>query len=414
MGRPPKGPASIRERGDGFQVRVYLGPDQERYAGGLSEREAKQIASLINERWRLGARGEELVALLADPRPAPLTPSGFPKLRDALPPYIDAGEQRGDWSGSTPRNYRRALRQHVYDFRLRRGHLLGDLPVDQVKAHDLADVLDYVRSEKPKGLHLSSAVLHQIRSPIARYYEELILDPQNSFRGPNPAADLKRHMRAKPSTEEIETYSRDEAAKLFKACREHYPQWLSFIGCGFLAGLRYGEIAGLDIDDPKLGRDVIFVNKSFNSETGKIKVTKNRKTRYVPVDAIDGDALREAIEGQRERVKLEGQVHDWTPAQRRRLHPNRAGNYERNGTFWEHVWQPLHARAGVEPRSVHAMRHSFGTWCAEGDPDNGIEPTPLHTLKVWMGHSSIKVTERYLHARQGRAGKGARSFGGRL
>jgi integrase len=37
------------------------------------------------------------------------------------------------------------------------------------------------------------------------------------------------------------------------------------------------------------------------------------------------------------------------------------------------------------------MRHTFGTWAA----DAGV---PVHQLQRWMGHASIKETQRYLHA----------------
>jgi integrase len=41
--------------------------------------------------------------------------------------------------------------------------------------------------------------------------------------------------------------------------------------------------------------------------------------------------------------------------------------------------------------TLYATRHSYGTWLAEA----GV---PVHQIKRLMGHSSIQVTQRYMHA----------------
>ena len=52
-------------------------------------------------------------------------------------------------------------------------------------------------------------------------------------------------------------------------------------------------------------------------------------------------------------------------------------------------WQDLLATAGLPPKKLHAARHSAGTLMAS----IGI---PMSTIKDAFGHSSIKVTERYV------------------
>jgi integrase len=47
------------------------------------------------------------------------------------------------------------------------------------------------------------------------------------------------------------------------------------------------------------------------------------------------------------------------------------------------------ARAGVGG-SIHSLRHTFGTHMA-------MKGVPVNVLKELMGHSSIRVTERYMH-----------------
>lgn len=43
----------------------------------------------------------------------------------------------------------------------------------------------------------------------------------------------------------------------------------------------------------------------------------------------------------------------------------------------------------------HAMRRTFGRWAVLGHLTG--RPIPLHVVSKWMGHSSIAMTERYLH-----------------
>jgi len=53
-------------------------------------------------------------------------------------------------------------------------------------------------------------------------------------------------------------------------------------------------------------------------------------------------------------------------------------------------WQDLLKKAGLPPKKLHAARHSCGTLMA------GIG-IPMSTIKDAFGHSSNKVTERYVN-----------------
>ena len=54
------------------------------------------------------------------------------------------------------------------------------------------------------------------------------------------------------------------------------------------------------------------------------------------------------------------------------------------------AWQDLLKKARLPPKKLHAARHSCGTFMA------GIG-IPMSTIKDAYGHSSIKVTERYVN-----------------
>jgi integrase len=54
------------------------------------------------------------------------------------------------------------------------------------------------------------------------------------------------------------------------------------------------------------------------------------------------------------------------------------------------------AAALADPQPTpHDLRHSFGSWLAASN----VSPTDIMAL---LGHSSLRATERYLHAGDGR------------
>ena len=93
-------------------------------------------------------------------------------------------------------------------------------------------------------------------------------------------------------------------------------------------------------------------------------------------------------------------MQEWDAEARQLVFPNSRGRIGRHSTFLQHVWQPLLKSAGLPYRKIHAMRHTFATWALEGNEEKGIPPTPILTVRDWMGHASVEETEGYLHRRR--------------
>lgn len=395
-------PAFFRQRGPrSFEVTIRSGAERE-FKNVKSKADAQALCRIIAEQER---QGLDVVAIIRGHQQA--TVSVWPRLREALPPFIETMAARGDWTGSTPINYARRLATHVYDFALADGRTLGDLPVDQITAPQIGAVLDTIRARQADGSPGKSlAVQYQIRSPLVAYYREL--RAKQGFAGPNPADDLKAYMSKPPSKRarqgKTDYFRQEEAPALFQTCEALWPDRLAFLGVSVLAGLRYGEAAALEAPDLDFRHELIHVRRSFSDKTGAVKDVKDHEDRFVPMGALS-PRLAEWLQAHRERVKLEGQVQGWTPAQRRLMFPNTRGRITYHSTFLEHVWQPLLAKAGLPYRKPHAMRHTFGTWCAEGNPTTGVPLVPIHQLRDWMGHASVEETERYLHAQRARSGR---------
>jgi integrase/recombinase XerC len=131
------------------------------------------------------------------------------------------------------------------------------------------------------------------------------------------------------------------------------------------AGLRIGEVIGLDVSDVDLKREVVRV------------MGKGRKAREVPLGRAARDAVIAWIEER--------------PARRdtKALFPGRG--CERMDVSGAR--RRLHARgvATIGRRvNPHALRHSFATHLLDGGAD-------LRAIQELMGHTNLSTTQRYTH-----------------
>ncbi len=142
--------------------------------------------------------------------------------------------------------------------------------------------------------------------------------------------------------------SREEARQLLGAC-ERYPALYSFVMIALHTGLRPGELCKLRVEDLDLRANVLHVRK-----------TKSRKDRVVPLHP----RLREFL----------------TPQH----FPLQSYNVLRGRL------KMVCGGIGLTGATPHTLRHTFAAHAAM----NGV---PLDTLRSWLGHSDIRVTQIYLH-----------------
>jgi integrase len=135
------------------------------------------------------------------------------------------------------------------------------------------------------------------------------------------------------------------------------------------AGLRVGEIRGLQWTDVKAGQ--ITVRRALDKLTNESMAPKHNKTRTVPLSPRLVDSLEELP-----RSGL------WALA-------------EADGAFVTYdclreTINALYERAEVTrpPKPVHCLRHTFGTVMARR--------VPLPVLRDLMGHADVQTTLRYI------------------
>lgn len=131
-------------------------------------------------------------------------------------------------------------------------------------------------------------------------------------------------------------------------------------GCG----LRIGEAAAVTVKDIDAGRGVIRV------------VGKGNKERLAPLPPALLAGLR--------RVWAEHRHPVWLFANKRGSHHVDEGELYK---IFAQVRREQGLGDGVKP---HALRHSFATRLME-------QGVPAETVRILLGHASIKTTQTYLH-----------------
>lgn len=130
-----------------------------------------------------------------------------------------------------------------------------------------------------------------------------------------------------------------------------------------LTGLRLGETRHLRLEDVDWSRKVIT-----------LRHTKNGRLRRVPVC----DKAFVLLTEQRQHLGDEGWVFPGKGTDNPVSEPRR-------------LQKRLCEAAGISPFTIHEMRHTFATKLIESGAD-------IHTIKDLLGHSTIKVTEIYVHS----------------
>ena len=200
--------------------------------------------------------------------------------------------------------------------------------------------------------------------------------------GPNPCADLKWFQGCKREVQtsgHVPFFTPDETRKVFAAFKALHARWYPFVLTGFLAGLRFGEIAALYRDDLDTERSLLTVERGMSS--GKIAPTKTSKVRHVKVSP----ALSKALRSHMEAMALDAQAGQWSAESRRLMFPTTHGNALRCSHFQEKVWTPTLKAAKVVHRKFHSTRHTYAASMLSA----GADP---RFVSDQLGHARITLT----------------------
>ncbi len=173
--------------------------------------------------------------------------------------------------------------------------------------------------------------------------------------------------------------SEDEVARFLAAARNEGELVYTFYAVALYTGLRAGELAGLEDTSIDLEHRIIHVVRSYDGPT------KTNLIRHVPI--LD---------------PLLPVLRDWLATNPGRLvFPNRDGHrIQPSSRIYQEVLHRVLDAAKFPRRMVrwreryyigfHGLRHTFASrWVlAEGD---------IYRLQTILGHTTIKLTQRYAH-----------------
>lgn len=265
---------------------------------------------------------------------APATPRPVPTLKAFAPVFLDS--YRTDARPASVDTYASRIDNHVQP-------LMGDLRLDQITPRVLDEYCTVRRGE--------GAAVRTVNAELA--VVSALLTQAVTW------GDLSATARAHVTwlrTEErsIRVLTPAEEGRLILAAT---PRLRPLIQFALVTGLRRQELVSLTWDDIDWTRREVIVTAER---------AKSRRRRAVPLN--------------RQALSILHDLHG-TPSRHERLF----GYKSLRSSFYAAT-----RNAGLPGISCHSLRHAFATRALE----RGVA---IHVLKVWLGHSSVKVTERYLH-----------------
>lgn len=153
-----------------------------------------------------------------------------------------------------------------------------------------------------------------------------------------------------------------QCAELLGAVRS--PVYRGALAAMYGCGLRIGEAAAVTVKDIDAGRAVIRV------------VGKGNKERLAPLPPALLAGLRRVWTGHRHPV--------WLFANKR------GSNHVGTGELYKVFARVRREQGHGDALKPHALRHSFATRLME-------QGVPAETVRILLGHASIKTTQTYLH-----------------
>jgi integrase len=292
----------------------------------------------------------------------------------------------------------------------------GALEIHSVEKRDVREVLRKVRTTDNRLGRLNTRATAKIVLDAVRLLFNWLID-EGRLRGKdghvlaNPAArcgrftfDAEQDTKATGAIDVVHVFEPDQEAALVAwyqtRCRRLYPAIL----CGVDAGLRYGEMVAVEIDDFDPVRHRLSISKHWTPEGLILGTKSNRaargvlKVRAVPTDL--GHRLEPALNAHIAWLR-ETRPRGWDG---RRLFPAAAytkadgstnvGAYITPNNFYRAVWRKACLDVGIKGLSYHSLRHTFASRCLHA----GATP---QEVAAWLG-DTLEVTLRcYAHIIKG-------------
>lgn len=318
-------------------VRVRCKRDAAVQTFAAAHAEAKRLMALAAQTGAV----EQAPAKVAEPPRETLTFEEFvvgPFERLFMPSYRPA----------TATRYRGLLRQSIMArFRSKR--------LDQI---GIGDIREYAAEIQRKG-HQTKPFIAYLRTILRAAVDSGHLDKLPDF-----PAGLMRSSHKLPDAP-----SATEIAAMLVA-----PGWLGLaIALAAMAGMRMGEVRGLEVRDVDLEGRRILVRRALSEDVSL--TTKSGRERVVPLVPELETRLLEAMKNKLPRARVVVAPDGETPRRQELLY-----------LFWKFL-----KKQGLRRWSFHSLRHHFISELVR-------RGASLEAVRVLAGHSKLEMTQRYCHA----------------
>lgn len=295
--------------------------------------------------------------------------------------HIEAAAKRGAMRETTVAMYLQRIRTLVLP-------TLGGSAVNELEPRDIELWVAKLREEgyAPKTVTSCIGLLHSIMTLAIRY----------RYAKNNPVSSIAPDVR-RATPQPIREFALDDIRLLLATAAKRYPKskrrptatLQCFVSMGAFLGMRWGEIAGLQMKNLDLDAGLIRVRTSL-SRFGDLYEPKtkagNRDIR-LPTTMV---------------TLLRAYIADFPPAGPDRLLFESTHGYPISyASWWTKSWSKLLERAGLaggdQRLRFHALRHFAASWAIE----NGW---PLPDVAYQLGHANVGVTlQVYAHTIEKRA-----------
>lgn len=235
---------------------------------------------------------------------------------------------------------------------------INKYPLNRITVADLESFAQKKRAAgyAPQTVHGLLALMRRIMNKAIKW---------KMWRGPTPFHEFTM---PEVDNERTRYLSEDELHKVFATLKERSPRlWLMAL-LSLQCGLRFGDIARLEVSDLNFDDSTIFIRKP-----------KNRRSRYVAMTQTVSEMLQEWLQDSTSQL----------------VFPTRSGRPVANaGNVFRKVLIDLglndNAKENKDRLVFHSLRHTFASHLAK----LGYSEMMLAKL---LGHRSTVMTRRYTH-----------------
>lgn len=282
---------------------------------------------------------------------------------------------------NTIRNYNERYEHNIKEY-------LGHMMLSDIKPLHCQQVLNAME-EKYAG-----STIEQVRITLHTTFKDAV---DNELIPKNP---MKKSVKLpKPIEKKQRVLTKEEQDKFLKAAEKssYYDQYLFLLQ----TGMRAGELMGLEWGDCDFENRKIKIQRTMEHrypnkifETGDPKSESGKRT--IPMSQIAYDILQKRKKENANASVVVEQFKD-------NVFLNRNGIPTKNSVY-DNALKVICEKAGIEPISMHTLRHTFATRMVE----SGVLPKVLQRM---MGHSNFQTTMNlYVHATEDELFKAMKIF----